>query len=141
MTETAIGTALSLLDFRNERKGEFVRLITEFETKIDRRLRALLLDLGYECRLRGWPKPMVVSLVRTPEENAAVGAKSQTHVDGRAADLRDRPDFSAAIVEYVNSWHGTGPQACAYRHDAGNGLHFHLQVPRAGVVGADQKET
>lgn len=46
----------------------------------------VMFDMHNWCNERGLPVNWT-SLIRTPERNKQVGSKSQTHPDGRAADL------------------------------------------------------
>lgn len=93
----------------------------------------------------------ITSIIRTPEENKAVGAKSLTHVQGRALDVSLRPEFGwknsdlqeleekllekfsdvAALAFVGDSDHGDSsglvPRPMVV-HDAGSGSHIHFQV-------------
>lgn len=86
----------------------------------------------------------ITSMIRTPEENRAVGAVSRTHIEGRALDVSLRPEFGwreedvnelqdelerrfADIAAVVWQDDMLIPRPMVV-HDAGSGEHLHLQV-------------
>mgnify|MGYP001544225043 CR=1 FL=1 len=82
---------------------------------------------------------VITSMVRTPSENVAVGAVSQTHTTGRAVDLSVR-GWSADQVESFVNWanmffqdiaavNRRGEPRFAVYH-VGTAPHLHLQIHR-----------
>ena len=117
--------------FKSEEKE---RLEREFWFEIDRRLFAMLLGLG-AYMMKKWGIPLfIVCLIRTVEENAAVGGKENSaHLPHRKAgvDLRTwgilDPEKIAAIKKYLlDTW---GPDfLCVVTLDHGTGPHIHINI-------------
>jgi uncharacterized protein YcbK (DUF882 family) len=106
------------------------RLITEFETKIDFRLRALLRNLQDYMFDRFAKNLVVTCLIRTPEENRMVGGVPySSHLSGRAADIRSWGMSKGQIGEikaYLE--HVWGPLVYVLHHDSGHGEHIHVNI-------------
>jgi len=109
-----------------------VKLEKEWD-EIDRRLQAVLLGLDYFTR-KSWGIPVfIVCLIRTVEENAAIGGKENSaHLPHRkqAADLRVwelTEEQIAAIKKYLlETW---GPDfLCVVTLDHGTGPHIHINI-------------
>lgn len=85
--------------------------------------------------------PVITSVIRTPEENAAVGAVSKTHIEGRAIDISIRgwdKDFIKQVETEINFLFSnvgaisasTGKPRPIVVHDVGFGAHIHVQTRR-----------
>lgn len=77
----------------------------------------------------------VTSFIRTPEENAAVGAKSSTHIQGRAFDIRTRDLPQAFLVDCVTYFNHKFANVAAWSKSRGKPTlcilkndHIHVQV-------------
>jgi hypothetical protein len=93
------------------------------------------------CHDRSYPAPVITSIARTPEENEADGAESDSHVTLRAFDVRSSSytqDQVDDICEYMNrefsqyaAVNNKGARRLAVYHKvAGGALHFHFQIHR-----------
>lgn len=109
------------------------RLEREFNKEIDRRLFAVLIGLAAWMKAT-WGIPLfIVCLIRTIEENAAVGGKENSaHLPYRkaAADIRVwelTDDQIATIKKYLlDAW---GPDfLCVVTQDHGTGPHIHVNI-------------
>lgn len=115
---------------------------TRQETEwLDKRVPAKLRDLVEILADKRWERlghdTVVTDLYRTPAENAAAEATSQTHVEWRAADLRVDPTQLFAEMElrdWMNKNYPTGAEPKMPRVsplDHGTALHYHVQVTKA----------
>lgn len=102
-------------------------------------LKVIAFSVGY-CFEKKLPC-VITSILRSKEENQALGSKSMTHVEGRAFDLSvkgwstdDIDDFIFAINDEFESIGAIsaidGKSKPIKFHNNGNGDHFHLQVRR-----------
>lgn len=93
------------------------------------------------CFDRGYPAPVITSIARTEEENAAAGAESDAHVSLRAFDVRSfvyTEEQIEDIKQYMNkefemyaAVNSKGHRVlCVYHKVEGGGMHFHLQIHR-----------
>lgn len=84
-------------------------------------------------------KAEVTSFIRDPHHNRLVGAKSETHVDGRAFDLHCKTWPAEFLKEFVTYFshkykgHGaisssTGEEKLIVVHGEGENLHCHVQL-------------
>jgi hypothetical protein len=98
-------------------------------------------DLVRFCHDSKMPAPVITCLLRTPEENEAVGAESDSHVTRRAFDVRSSTYTKGqieSIVNYMNTqWtkyaaiNSHGQVRLAVHHKTTQGaLHFHFQINR-----------
>lgn len=77
------------------------RLEREFMEAVDPRLRAVVLDVIYQGRRKFGYQVVITSLFRTPDENRRVGGRpDSSHLDGRAADIRNR-DMSSTCQDFI----------------------------------------
>jgi len=90
-------------------KSEFgyqhtMKLMQDFEYRIDRRLRGVILELSQSVE-RIFHKPIIItSGVRTKEENEAAGGKSDSaHLIGYAVDIRSKI-FNAGEIKWVQEY-------------------------------------
>lgn len=107
---------------------------------------ALMMMLGFTlnfAQMRGIDV-CITSIIRTPAENKAVGAVSETHVEGRGLDISLRSEYGwrnsdvAELEQQINEkfsdvgalvWRdGELVSRPIVVHDAGSGPHIHLQV-------------
>lgn len=91
---------------------------------------------------RGYPPPVITCLARTPDEDDAVGAESDSHSTLRAFDVRSSvytQDQIEDICDYMNKEFAqyaavsakTGRNILALHHKvAGGAMHFHIQIHR-----------
>lgn len=96
-------------------------------------------DLVRFCHDSKMPTPVVTCVCRTPEEDAALGAESDSHSTRRAFDISSRPytkDQINSILNYMNTqWlkyaaiNSQGQVRLAIYHKVdGNAFHFHFQI-------------
>ena len=109
------------------------RLESEFANSIDRRLVAIILELA-DFMLAAYQKTLTITcLVRTTEENAAVGGgQYSAHLHGRAVDIRlhDLEDYQGRVMlGHVKAlWAEDFLYALA--HGEGSNHHLHLNITR-----------
>lgn len=92
------------------------------------------------CMDRGYPAPVITCIGRTPEEDEAEGAESDSHSTLRAFDVRSSiytQDQIEDICSYMNKEFAQYAAESAktqkrilavYHKVTGGGLHFHFQV-------------
>lgn len=99
----------------------------------------VLLSVMIDWCLMNDIEPVVTSTVSTLEEDLALNRKSSTHRDGRAFDISTRGWSREHIEEFQNVFnnqygkHGaiskqTGKPKLILHHNAGTGMHFHVQL-------------
>lgn len=125
-----------LVEFKDSRiKAEFDGLpLVDTDTRIDPRLRGVLLELGDWCVDEGIPVPFVTCILRSAKENTGTpGSNPQSaHLSGRAADLRTmhgrylHEQVEKIVGHLKNTW-GTVFLHVLY-HDSGGGAHIHLNI-------------
>lgn len=123
-----------MLVFKNYPSPEAYNLSEEFHTSLDPLARFAVEDLAAALDKQFGIPLTVTCVLRTPDENAAVGGiQKSAHIPGpdgfgRAVDLRLLPDpkAEAFILAYVAlRW---GPVVHFIRHNAGTGPHYHMNV-------------
>ena len=108
------------------------RLRQQFESEIDPKLQAVLLGCALYSYQHWGIQWVITSLIRTPEENEALGGrKNSSHLDGRAADNRSRNFTVEQITQLENYVKDTwGPMVHFVHHDSGHGQHIHININR-----------
>jgi hypothetical protein len=93
------------------------------------------------CHDRSYPSPILTSIARTPEENEADGAESDSHVTLRAFDISSRP-YTLAQIEDICAYmknefkqyaavNAKGANRLVVYHKVDKGaMHFHFQIHR-----------
>ena len=128
--------SLALIHHKGESGPEYeTRLHTEFEDKIDPRLRGVLFDLTLWTWRKFKVQLVLTQLNRTKEENDNLGGyEFSAHLYGRGADVRTH-DFTedqiAQIVEYLNKTWNTKRQEKFLHikyHSARTGPHLHINI-------------
>lgn len=103
---------------------------------------ALLVFAGLSayCFERNYPAPVITCIGRTPEEDEAEGAESDSHSTLRAFDISSRPYTQAQIddiIQHMTKTYGkygaisakTGKVSLVLHHKVdGGAFHFHFQV-------------
>jgi hypothetical protein len=130
-----------MVHFKDEEGTDMaLRLREEFETKLDPRLRALLLEVG-RWQMATFGIPLVVTcLIRTLSENMDVGGKQDSsHIlkagdsYARAADLRNH-DLTAEQAKQRRDYiliHFNWKVPLLFHvldHDSGHGAHTHINI-------------
>lgn len=108
--------------------------------KIEPRLLSVMATISEFCKQNNITF-MVTSIIRDEKRNNEVGAVSNTHVEGRAFDFSIRTKWGwnkkliDRMVKLVEDKHGdyglygvNKRQKIVVIHDAGSGLHAHVQV-------------
>lgn len=114
------------------KKSKVVRLLLEYDNKIDRRLRAVLMDLGQHVAVNMAADPITVTcLNRTKVENDRLGGSQYSaHLSGRGVDIRVW-NYSDETIEKIRiyleqTW------GCKFlffkHHNSGSGEHIHLNI-------------
>ncbi len=114
------------------KKSKFERLRVEYNEKIDRRLRAILMDLGEHIAVTMQSDPITLTcLNRTVKENDLLnGYRLSAHLCGRAADIRvwnySDPTIEKIRIYLEQTW---GPLFLFFKHhNSGSGDHIHLNI-------------
>lgn len=121
-----------MLKLKKEHGLEYeARLKVELHQKIDKRLRAVLLDLAYEVE-RKYKKDIIITcLERTEKENLRVnGSPFSSHMDKRGADIRSSI-FSIKELDFIENYMYTvyGRDFIYVKiHNAGSGDHIHINI-------------
>ena len=107
------------------------RLEYEFGHYIDPRLCGMIFALGQFVEYEFGIDLTVTCLMRSEEENAAMGGvEFSSHIYGRGGDLRSRI-FTAEEKNKIENWlersYGNNDHYWKF-HDSGNGEHLHLQI-------------
>lgn len=110
--------------------------------KLDPRIIEMIGGVAKFCKEHGITF-MITSAIRSPQKNKSVGGKSVTHVEGRAIDFSIKshwgwtPQLIKKLEAYMERRFGEygiyapmKKQKIIVVHDAGSGLHVHLQVAR-----------
>ena len=107
------------------------RLDVEFTRTIDKRLKAILLDLADEVQRKFKKNIILTCLNRTEEENQKVnGSPFSAHLYGRGADIRIW-HFSQKELDFITNYlYNIWSDDFLYIkiHDAGSGNHIHLNI-------------
>lgn len=107
------------------------RLHTEFNHKIDVRLKAILIEGAMWSQNVLGKQLIITCLLRTEEENEAVGGKPlSAHKEARAGDLRTRhltPEEEEKLkAHFQNVWGKAFLHVII--HDSGAGRHMHVNI-------------
>ena len=107
------------------------RLYNEFHHKLDVRLKAILIEAGVWSQNVLGKQLIVTCLLRTKEENEAVGGRPQSaHLEARASDLRTRhlntEQEEKLKAHLENVWGSEFLHVLI--HDSGAGRHMHLNI-------------
>lgn len=103
-------------------------------------LKVVIDDLSDWCNERGITLH-ITSLIRSEAENERIGAISDTHIEGRAVDFSIKSEYGWTdklindMVTYLEEKYGhlgavteKGISRLIVIHDAGLGLHVHIQI-------------
>lgn len=104
-------------------------------TQIHPKLGHILFDMVDYCYFKKVPF-VITCMNRTPEENDHVGAKSQTHVEGRAFDLSIKGwdlFFIDEFCAHFNEKYKSAATPVALFHE-GTAPHIHVQVFRLASI-------
>ncbi len=103
-----------------------------------------ILEEMVEWCLKRAISPVVTETVTTLDEDKALCRVSTTHCEGRAFDIRSAGWDSKNIEDFRKYFDGkygflgalssTGKPSLIVHHDAGTGLHFHVQLGRGFAV-------
>lgn len=107
------------------------RLETEFYGMIDKRLKAILLDLADTLEQKLEKDVTITCLNRTLEENREVnGSPHSAHLENRAVDIRTWYFDKKEIVFIEKYLYDTWSRDMIYfkYHDAGSGNHIHINI-------------
>lgn len=102
------------------------------------KLGEVLLDM-YQFFKQGGYEFVITSIIRSYEENKRLGAKSTSHCEGRAVDIRANHvdyNFTKDFVTYFNHKYSnvaaisasTGQPRLVVAHGQGMNFHFHVQL-------------
>ncbi len=121
-----------MIKFKGEEGIEYkARLEVEFYRIIDKRLKALLLDLADEVERKFKKNIILTCLNRTLEENQKYnGSPFSSHLDGRGADIRIW-HFDKKHLDFITNYLYTNwSEDFVYVkvHDAGSGSHIHVNI-------------
>ena len=110
------------------------RLEKEFYEELNVLVRALYLELNDWMERKYGISLVITCVVRTEEENVAVGGTSKSaHITKRAGDARSRDlteeQKEAVIARIKKNW--PIPMIHALIHKGGTGEHIHVNVNRA----------
>ena len=106
------------------------RMMRDLYLGIDSRMVFMLYDLNAKFYERYGLQIVVTCLMRTQEENAAVGGKKYSaHLRGEAADIRIR-NFTQEQIDFIlghlrDSWH---PAFLYCTRHTGTADHIHLNI-------------
>lgn len=121
-----------MIKFKSENGLEYkARLETEFYRTIDKRLKAILLDLADTLWRKFELNVTITCLNRTAEENQKFnGSPFSSHLSGRGADIRTW-HFNEKVLAYIIDYcYTTWSDDFVYLkiHDSGSGNHLHLNI-------------
>jgi len=121
-----------MLKYKTENGLEYkARLEVEFTRTIDKRLKAILLDLADEVQRKFKKDIILTCLNRTAKENLIVnGSPFSAHLSGRGADVRTW-HFSKKELDFISNYlytTWTDDFIFIKVHDAGSGNHIHINI-------------
>lgn len=135
-----------MLDANIQPKGELglayeLKLTEEFNTKLDPRLRAVLLECGRWVRQEFDKRLVYTCVIRTQEENKKVGgAKYSAHLYGRAVDIRTHnltgSELSKLLTYIEVHWLKDEQWLYLLVHGQGNNKHFHINIKFSATHGS-----
>ena len=121
-----------MIKFKDQNGLEYqARLEFEFIRTIDKRLKAILLDLADEVQRKFKKDVILTCLNRTEEENRKFnGSPFSAHLSGRGADIRTW-HFNKKVLDFIMNYaYTTWTEDFIYLkyHDSGSGNHLHLSI-------------